>query len=140
MTWKHTGWLLQWGPPGVTPRVVREVPPRVTLSFHFPPGTPLWGSVKGEIFLRGRWTTRVGGSRVGRWSTRTTRVVHPGRWATLGVVSPAGVAHQVRAVAEVYRPAGFDFARWKFSLRGGFLPRWVTLVDPEGHLRRPRYA
>lgn len=139
MTWKHTAWVLQWGSPGGVSLTSGVVPPG-TLSFHFPPGTPLWGSVKGEIFLRGGWTTRVGGSRVGRWSTR---VVHPGgpiRWATTGVVHPGGVSLGTLGVGEVYRPGGFDFSRWRFRLRGGYPSGWVSLVDPEVQLRRPRYA
>ena len=139
MTWKYTAWVLQWGSPGGVPRVH----PRrgsVTLSFHFPPGTPLWGSVKGEIFLRGGWTTRVEGFRVGRWSTRLIRPIHPGRWAATGGVTPAGVTLGARSVGEIYRPGGFDFGRWRFSLRGGTPVGWSTLVDPEGQLRRPRYA
>jgi hypothetical protein len=139
MTWKHTAWVLQWGSPAGVVRTTRVVPPG-GLTFHFPPGTPLWALVKGEIFLRGGWTTPVGGSRRGRWSTRVVRPDPPGRWATTGVVHPGGVSWGARSVGEIYRPGGFDFGRWRFRLRGGSRPGWSTLVDPEGQLRRPRYA
>ena len=138
MTWKHTSWVLQWGSPAGVVRT-REAPPPGVLSFHFPPGTPLWAPVKGDVFFRGGWSTPVGGSRAARWSTRGLRT-NPGRWATTGVIHAGGVSLGARAVGEIYRPAGFDFARWKFSLRGSLPVGWGSLVDPEGQLRRPRYA
>lgn len=146
MTWKESTWFLQWGAPagGVVAEVVHPGPNgknQPLLSFHYPGGTPLWVVVKGELYLR-QWlrTPPGGGPRPGRWITQTVRGFPP-RWAEKGVPHPGGVNWGVRGVGSVFRPpGGFDFSRWKFTLRGTYPAGWSTLVDPEVYLLRPRYV
>lgn len=142
MTWKHTAWLLQWGPSGgVISRVTSRRVDSLTLSFHYPGGTPLWTVVKGRVYLR-RWLgcSPRGGPQRGKWYTMLVTPLEAPRWAEKGTPHRGGINLAVRGVGGVFRPAGFDFSRWRFTLRGSAPGGWSTGVDPEQYLLRPRYV
>jgi hypothetical protein len=146
MSTRHTNWILQWGNQvGRLPQLGYPRSTSWTVTFHYPPGTPLWGVVKGEAFLNG-WggrTPRVGVRRA-RWLTRGVAGVPTTggttRWAAAGGVGPTGWTALTRGPAWVFRPPGFDYTRWGHPLRGTHPGGWGSLLGGEDHLIRPKYV
>lgn len=142
MTIRSTNWVLQWGSQvGRLPQVGHPQRKDWVVTFHYPPGTPLWAVLKGEAFLMG-WAGRLPRmtQRRARWLTRGVQGTPRGRWAAEGKISPTGWTALTRGPAWVYRPTGFDYTRWTHPIRGTHPGGWGATLGGEDHLLRPKYV